>query len=1103
MNGVRARLAFDFLEPRTLLSADPLQRQAVAADALSAGALQRSALVSPFVGSASQASQASPSGPAAPGPSAEYPTGAMLVQVRPGVAGPGPFWTARLAAEGAVLSATGAPDLYKVVAPPEALDRLSPDLRTASGVRYVEPEQTVSIQATPNDPLYANGTQWDMNSKWGIQGPAGWDVTTGSTSVTVADIDTGIDYNHADLYDNVWINQAEIPATRLANLADLDGDGRITVYDLNYTAADGSHPNQGVGKITDINGDGRITGADLLAAMQKDAGDKDTGLGGWGDPNNVQDGDTAHPNDLIGWNFVTNTNDPFDDHGHGTHTAGTIAAMGNDAIGVTGVLWRAQVMGLKFISSGGSGSDSDAAAAITYAANHGARVSNNSWGGAGTSSAIADAISAAATKGMIFVAAAGNNGTNNDTTPFYPANDKSPNVVSVAATDINGALASFSNYGATTVLLAAPGVGITSTTPYSNYAAMSGTSMATPHVTGVIAAVISRHPDWTMSQVIADVANTTTPDPAISGKVATGGIVNLDAALRGTPGAVVLSATPGDGQTVSSVGTFRLTFNEAIAPASFTTGRASLSTPSGPVSASGVAPVDGSGNRQFDVTFPTQTAAGAYSLAVSASVTGTYGDAMDQNRNGVLGEAQADRYTETVNIPSTPPPSSSVTSLWDASSSPSGPMSWDTSAIELGVRFRSDADGYVTGVRFYKGAGNDGPHTGSLWTSGGQLLATASFSGESSTGWQAVTFAAPVRVSAGVTYVASYHTSTGHYASDWGYFSGSGRDSGVLHAPSGANGVFAYGGGGAFPSQSYQSANYWVDVLFATSASSPPPPTPTPPAVTATTPADGATGVSTGVSVKATFNEALDASTVTVGTFTLRDASGNAVAATVTYDTTSNTATLSPSSPLATSTTYTATLVGGTSDPRLKASTGAALAASVSWSFTTAAPTPPPSSSVTSLWDASSSPSGPMSWDTSAIELGVRFRSDADGYVTGVRFYKGAGNDGPHTGSLWTSGGQLLATASFSGESSTGWQAVTFAAPVRVSAGVTYVASYHTSTGHYASDWGYFSGSGRDSGVLHAPSGANGVFAYGGGGAFPSQSYQSANYWVDVLFATA
>ncbi|WP_165230809.1 S8 family serine peptidase [Aquisphaera insulae] len=438
--------------------------------------------------------------------------------------------TAWLADKDVSVSQSGLPQVMKVTGPDDVLTRMSSWLAGTRGLGYVERASALSIDQSANDPSFANGSMWGLSGTYGIGATTAWDTTTGATSVVVADLDTGADYNHPDLYQNIWINQQEIPATRLANLKDFDGDGLITFYDLNYTAADGSHPDQGAGKITDINGDGRIDASDILAPMQKNADGTDKGLGGWADGVS-QDGDTSHLDDLVGWNFVNNTNDPFDDNGHGTHTAGTIGAIGNNGTGVTGINWRVQIMPLKFLDSTGNGSDFAAASALQYAADHGARISNNSYGGGDGGSILSTAITYAAGKGDVFVAAAGNSGANTDVTPNYPSGYSNDNIISVAAIGSDGTLASFSNYGATSVDIAAPGVGILSTYPNSRYASMSGTSMATPHVAGTAALLLALHPTWTYSQIIQRILTTTTADSAVVGKTVTGGILNAGAAL--------------------------------------------------------------------------------------------------------------------------------------------------------------------------------------------------------------------------------------------------------------------------------------------------------------------------------------------------------------------------------------------------------------------------------------------------------------------------------------------------------------------------------------------------------------------------------------------
>jgi thermitase len=230
-------------------------------------------------------------------------------------------------------------------------------------------------------------------------------------------------------------------------------------------------------------------------------------------------------NDLHGWNFLANTPDITDDNSHGTHVAGILAATGNNGIGVAGVDWKAQIMPLKFIGADGNGSVDDAIRAIYYAVNHGARVINASWGGGDHIQALTDAISYANLHNVVFVTAAGNESVNNGVRRSYPADDRLPNTISVAATDENGNLASFSNFGATTVDIAAPGVNIRSTVP-GGYATYSGTSMSTPYVSGVVSLLVGLHPEYTAAQLVRRVLNAAKPLPSLQGKVITGGTVD-------------------------------------------------------------------------------------------------------------------------------------------------------------------------------------------------------------------------------------------------------------------------------------------------------------------------------------------------------------------------------------------------------------------------------------------------------------------------------------------------------------------------------------------------------------------------------------------------
>lgn len=214
--------------------------------------------------------------------------------------------------------------------------------------------------------------------------------------------------------------------------------------------------------------------------------------------NGIDDDRNGYVDDIRGWDFANNDNDPMDDNGHGTHVAGTIGARGNNGIGISGVAWSASIMPLKFLDKDGAGALSDAIEAIHYARTNGAKVINASWGGGGFNAALQSAITQFRNAGGIFVAAAGNENSNNATTPAFPANYSG--VISVGASTRNDALANFSNYG-TNVQIVAPGQSILSTLPGNQYGTLSGTSMATPHVAGAIALLWGQNPTRTATQI--------------------------------------------------------------------------------------------------------------------------------------------------------------------------------------------------------------------------------------------------------------------------------------------------------------------------------------------------------------------------------------------------------------------------------------------------------------------------------------------------------------------------------------------------------------------------------------------------------------------------
>ena len=360
------------------------------------------------------------------------------------------------------------------------------ELEGHPAVAFAEPNWIVTHQAVSNDPYYTNGSLWGMYgdatspaNQYGSQAGEAWaNNHTGSSAVYVGVIDEGIDYRHEDLSANIWTNPYDPP-----DGIDNDGNGYV--------------------------------------------------------------------DDVHGWDFYDNDNSIYDGapgdnstDSHGTHVAGTIGGVGGNGKGVVGVNWRVTIISAKFLGPNG-GYVSNAVKAVDYITDlkrrHGLNIvaTNNSWGGGGYSQALHDAIIRAAKADILFIAAAGNNGTNNDRKANYPSNYNTSvgtstesaasydAVIAVAAIDRYGAKPSWSNYGAKTVDLGAPGVGIWSTTPNNTYSSFSGTSMATPHVTGGAALYASTHPGATAKQIKDAILQSTVPTSSLSGKTVTGGRLNV------------------------------------------------------------------------------------------------------------------------------------------------------------------------------------------------------------------------------------------------------------------------------------------------------------------------------------------------------------------------------------------------------------------------------------------------------------------------------------------------------------------------------------------------------------------------------------------------
>jgi thermitase len=345
-------------------------------------------------------------------------------------------------------------------------------------VEYAEPNFEIElpdevegplVPVLPRDPQFSD--QWALANSGQRGGKEGadisatvaWAITTGSDKVVVAVLDSGVDYTHEDLVENMWVRPANM---------------------------DPYHDNE-LGTIDDLNG----------------------------------------------YNAIDSASDPMDENGHGTHCAGIIGAEGENNVGIAGVNWKVQIMPLKFMNAGGFGTTKDAIEAINYVidrrkAGVNVRIISASWGSTQKSRALEDVIRKAYENGILFVAAAGNASTNNDRSPHFPSSYNVPNVVSVAAMDRHDQLASFSNYGEKSVVIAAPGVEILSTWLGNQYEEKSGTSMATPVVAGVAALIVAENPRISVDELRKKLLASTDPIVALKGKTLTGGRINAAKALQ-------------------------------------------------------------------------------------------------------------------------------------------------------------------------------------------------------------------------------------------------------------------------------------------------------------------------------------------------------------------------------------------------------------------------------------------------------------------------------------------------------------------------------------------------------------------------------------------
>jgi subtilisin family serine protease len=517
--------------------------------------------------------------------------------------------------------------------------------RALPEVEYAIVDSLFSLaEVIPNDPHFED--QWSLKNDVGpdINATFAWDQSVGQSTTLVAVLDSGVDYTHPDLYLAIAVNQDEISPAFAGSLIDTNGDGLIDFYDLNSLDAfgqlvvDGSGAKYNASFVTDANGNSYIDAGDLMLAPWSDGVD--------GDGNGLID-------DLTGWDHITNTKNPTDSTGHGTHVTGIIAARGDNSEGIAGVNWNARILPEKVVKDGVV-KTSDAIDAIQRAVAAGADVINASWGSYIYDPALRDAIEWAGLHGVVFVAAAGNHLNDNDNPAhaYYPASYDLPNVISVASSDPNGNLSDFSNYGDNTVDLVAPGSNVLSTWLGGSYATHSGTSMAAPHVAGVVSLLGGLFPDASTSWLVDRVLSTVDLLPGLSAVTITGGILDAFVAVNTTSvaGPRVVASEP-TGDVVSEAPRVVIRFDRPMDLNTFTPDDVELSGPSGPIA---VTAINWLNDFEFEVTFVPQMALGVYSLHLGPSISDQVGRPMDQDRDGLAGELIDDRYAATFRI--IPPP---------------------------------------------------------------------------------------------------------------------------------------------------------------------------------------------------------------------------------------------------------------------------------------------------------------------------------------------------------------------------------------------------------------------------------------------------------------